>query len=324
MIKITSFDKNHLEEAQKIAAMNYSEERIFVSSLPDIAHLPGLEHYAENNLGVAAIGDNKLLGYLCWHNPWDGLFGTVKGTCSDVHMNGAVKENRAEIYDRLYQAAAEIWVAGDVFSHCVILYEHNEEANLALAQNGFGRRCVDAIRETTSIDVPVIEDVTYRQANIDDTAFITMMGDNTGIHLSKSPIFMPYSRPAPEDNIEDIENHFIALLKGRPVAYLYINDSGETFASKDASVMNICGANALPEARGKGISAGLLSWLMDWLRECGYSRCGVDYEIFNPTARKFWAKYFTPYTNGAVRRIDERINHNKAHAPNSTKSAINP
>jgi len=161
--------------------------------------------------------------------------------------------------------------------------------------------------------MPVYEGITFRQAIKDDAEFLTMAANGVGVHLSKSPSFIPFSGPDTiEDTIEGLESgecpSFIALENDRPVAYLSIRKSGENFASDDASVMNICGAYALPEVRGRGISAGLLSWLMDWLSERGYSRCGVDYECFNYTSRKFWPKYFTPYTNGAVRRIDERKN----------------
>jgi len=315
MIKIYDFNNNHIEEAHRIAVMNYSDECASVPALPPLTKLPGLEDYAKNSLGVVAMDRDKLLGFFCWHKPWDNLFGLSKGTCSDVHAHGTAKHNRAEIYDRLYQAAAERWVADDVFSHCVILYEHDTEANYIFAQNGFGKRCVDAIRETTPIIVPVCEGITFRQARKDDAEFLTMAGNGVGIHLSKSPAFMPYSGPDTiEDTIKGLESgeypSFIALENGRPIAYLCIRKSGENFASDDASVMNICGAYALPDVRGRGISAGLLSWLMDWLRERDYSRCGVDYECLNYTSRKFWPKYFTPYTNGVVRRIDERINTN--------------
>jgi len=315
MIKIYDFDYNHIEEAHKISMMNYNEERASVSALPALDKLPGLEDYAKNSCGIVAMDNDSLLGFLCWEGPWDNLFGLSKGVFSDVYAHGAILQNRAEIYDRLYQSAAEQWVNNDVFTHCVTLYEHDTEANYIFAQNGFGRRCVDAIRETTPIAMPICEGITFRQAIKDDAEFLTMAANDVGIHLSKSPSFMPYSGPDTiESTIEGLENgeypSFIAFENDRPVAYLCIRKSGENFASDDASVMNICGAYALPEVRGRGISAGLLSWLMDWLRECGYSRCGVDYECFNYTSRKFWSKYFMPYTNGAFRRIDERINKN--------------
>ena len=312
-MKILDFEPCYIEAAQAIALMCYNDERALVPALPDVGKLPGLGYYAENNLGVAAVDGEKLLGFFCWHRPFDNLFGSSKGTCVDVHAHGAVKQNRAEVYDRLYQAAAEKWVSNNVLSHCVVLYEHDMAANEAFSLNGFGRRCVDAIRETTPIAVPVCEGVTFRQAGKDDAAFIALAGNNIGITLSKSPTFIPYPGDETiEDAIKGIESGdypcFIAYEHCRPVAFFCIRKNGENFVSYDASVMNICGAYALPEVRGKSISAGLLSWLMGWLRENGYSRCGVDYECFNPTARKFWAKYFTPYTNAVVRRIDEGIN----------------
>jgi len=45
------------------------------------------------------------------------------------------------------------------------------------------------------------------------------------------------------------------------------------------------------------------------LKEEGYKLLGVDYESFNSTANGFWLKYFTPYTNSVVRRIDECALH---------------
>jgi len=313
MIKIYDFTASHIEEASKIALMNYHKERAAVPALPALNNMPSLEDYAKNNRGVAAMEGDKLLGFFCWHQPWDGLFGLSKGTCVEAYAHGAIKPNRAEIYDRLYQAAAKRLVADDVFSHCVILYEHDEETNYNFAQNGFGRRCVDAIRETTPIPVSVCESVTFRQAGKEDAEFLTVAGNGVGLHLSRSPMFMPYSGPdTVDDTLEALESgdylYFIALEQDRPVAYLCLKEDGEHFAASDASVMNICGAYALPEVRGRGVSAGLLSWLMDWLRERGFSRCGVDYECFNYASRKFWPKYFMPYTNGATRRIDERIN----------------
>lgn len=39
----------------------------------------------------------------------------------------------------------------------------------------------------------------------------------------------------------------------------------------------------------------------------GKSYMGVDYETINPTALRFWTKYFAPYTYSFIRRMDERI-----------------
>lgn len=51
----------------------------------------------------------------------------------------------------------------------------------------------------------------------------------------------------------------------------------------------------------------MLSAIQKWLLENDYTHCGVDYESFNISGSNFWNKYFTPYTDSFVRRIDERI-----------------
>ena len=38
-----------------------------------------------------------------------------------------------------------------------------------------------------------------------------------------------------------------------------------------------------------------------------YTMLGVDFESINPSGSGFWLKFFHAYTNGVVRRIDERI-----------------
>ena len=311
-LKIINFSRDHIEQASQIAKQNYEEERGFVPTLPLADKLPELIDYANNNRGIAAVDGGELIGFFCWYKPWENHFGLCKGTWSPIHAHGAINKNRADIYDRLYQEAAEKLVSDGVFSHSVTLYEHDAEANNSFFQNGFGRRCVDAIRETIPIDTKLNTDIVFRQAGKDDAETLTDMYNKKNIHLSQSPIFMPFINPVTVDDImKNIENnyyqYFISLVKNQIVAYYRIQKSGENFACDDPFMMNITGAYALPEVRGQGISVALLSWLMDWLREHDYTRCGVDFECFNYTARKFWLKYFTAYTNGAVRRIDERI-----------------
>ncbi len=295
------FGQKHIEAAQKIAALNYNEERASVPALPHMECLPGLEDFAAGNRGVAALDGDELVGFFCWHKPFNNLFGLSKGAWSPVHAHGAISRNRSDICDRLYQSVAKILVADNVLSHSITLYEHDTESDISFRQNGFGRRCVDAMRETTPIAVPVCEGMAYRQAVAADSAFLTAARNSTSLHLSESPMFMPFiDRHTVRDTVAEIESgerqYFIATANNRPAAYYCIARNGESFASEHDSVMNICGAYTLPEFRGKGVAAGLLSWLMDWLRERGYTRCGVDYECFNYTGRKFWGKYFAPYT----------------------------
>ena len=312
-MKIVDFTATHIEQATHIAMQNYNEERGFVPALPVVEKLPDLSDIANNRLGVAAIDGEKLVGFMCWEGPWDNHWGLCKGAWSPPHGNGAVKRGRVQIYDKLYQAAAEKLVCEKVFSHAVALYAHDEDAKEAFFQNGFGGRCVDAIRETIAIPTPVCEDIIFRQATVEHAEAITTMSNNLRGHLRSSPMFMPCSEvDTIAGTAKDIESgeiqYFVAIKKSQIVAYYCIKKGGENFASNDATVMNICGAYALPKIRGTGISVGLLSWLMAWLRERGYPRCGVDFECFNYTARNFWLRHFAAYTNSVARRIDERVN----------------
>ena len=100
---------------------------------------------------------------------------------------------------------------------------------------------------------------------------------------------------------------FSATQTDKAIAYIEIMDNGEHFATGVSSMKNICGAFCLQEHRGKGIFQSLLNYVITQLESEGFEILGVDFEGFNPTASGFWLKYFTAYTHGAVRRIDERI-----------------
>ena len=63
----------------------------------------------------------------------------------------------------------------------------------------------------------------------------------------------------------------------------------------------------MPEHRGRGVYKNLLNYVINTLKTEGYARLGVDFESINPSGSGFWLKSFHAYTNGVVRRIDERI-----------------
>lgn len=93
-MKFVTFGKEHLEEAKRIAWENYLEERVFVPALPEDIKLWDLNYFAKNGLGVAALNQGKLAGFLCWFSPWSGAFDTKNslGTFSPLHANGAIKK----------------------------------------------------------------------------------------------------------------------------------------------------------------------------------------------------------------------------------------
>lgn len=312
-MNIMDFTGNHIEEAQALAKSNYEEERQFVPVLPPVVTLPDLVSFANNGLGVVMLESGRMSGFLCCYSPWDNAFGTtkVRGTFSPIHAHGAVYENRELIYKRLYQAAAEKWVGNGILSHAISLYAHDACAINSLFVSGFGLRTIDAIRPMEEIKCERMPKLHMYELKPEEKTDILELNNLLISHLSYSPMFMRYNLFNSESLKEHLDKeksrYFAAFQEGKMVAYIKIMDGGENFASYDSSIMNIQGACCLPECRGSGVYQNLLNYLIATLASEGYTRLGVDFESFNPTAYGFWLKYFTAYINGVVRRIDEQI-----------------
>lgn len=311
-MEIVDFKSEHIATANLLALRAYEEERKAVPFLPMIEAVPDLIPFADNGLGVVAFDGGKMVGYLCCYPPFDNAFGTTiaKGIFSPMGANATTKENCAKIYAAMYRAAAAKWVKAGASSHGICLYAHNEEVQRQFYRYGFGLRCMDAIR-----DMEVIEDAAstcpydIRMVNKSENALLRELRRMLTAHLGQSPCFMHSSQERTEailTMVEDRSTYVFACFKdGSPVAFLEVGDDGETFASETHGVKNICGAFCLPEYRGNGIVQCLINIAISTMKSEGYTRLGVDFESINPNAYSFWLKYFTPYTHGVVRRIDE-------------------
>lgn len=311
-MRIVDLAAEHIEPARRLTAEAYAAERHAVPALPAVDETPDLVEVVANGLGVAALEGDTLVGFLGCSDPWEGAFGQVRGTFSPIHAHATVPHDRGRVYDRLYQAASAKWVAMGVLSHAIGLYAHDAAALGSFFDNGFGIRTIDAIRDVSPIDASVPDGLTLRQVEAADVEAIAPLHEGLMEHLRQPPMFMPLTVAASPEVmarwIHEGRYRFVAAFDDdRPVAYLRWQESGENFVCDDPAMMSITAAYALPELRGTGVATALLAWLLDWLREHGHERCGVDFESFNYTARNFWLKHFTAYTMGVVRRIDERI-----------------
>lgn len=307
---IKDFSIGDIEEALALIRTNYEEERASVAALPEIDVFPDLNEFADNGLGRAAFENGRMVGFICCCDPWDNAFSSsAKGTFTPLHAHGAVPDGRADIYRRLYQAAAEKWVSEGITYHAVALYAHDEEAIHAFFTYGFGLRCMDAIRPAESIICDPCDGLTYRALGAGEVGVVRDMRKGLFEHLGLSPCFMY----APETEFrrwlsraDNRGSQLCAAFKGdRAIAFLELIGGGENFATYDDSMANICGAYALHEYRGTGVIQNLLNFAINKVRAEGCKSIGVDFESFNPTAYGLWKKHFTPYTYSVTRRIDE-------------------
>lgn len=313
LMEILDFEKKHVEEAMKIALANYDDERQYVKDLPQACDIPDLYSFAENGLGVAAFENEKMTGFLCCCEPFDNAFRTtdVRGIFSPMGANAAVSENRAKIYAAMYQAAGEKWVKAGAVSHAICLYAHDEALQQQFFRYGFGLRCLDAIRPMELIDCESCSGYDLTELTKAECHLVYPLHLALYRHYCESPFFM-YRRPETQEefvasSMQEEVRYFVAKQNGKICAFVKISVPGETFAARGDTYRHIRGAYCLPEHRGKGLYQNLLNFTISVLKREGYMRLGVDFESFNPTARGFWLKYFTAYTNSVVRRIDERI-----------------
>jgi GNAT superfamily N-acetyltransferase len=306
---------NHVEAAARLALAEYFEERAAVPVLPGGEYFDlicnSISGMTGAGLGVAAIEDGQLAGFLTCYPPRENFFGTAMGTFSPIHGHGAVKTERKRLYSKLYQNVAAKWVKQGILSHAIALYPHDRETVESFFWNGFGLRCVDAVRDLTAIPCETFPNSIFGELSSGEIAQLVPLKNLLIEHSRSTPMFMPLSRQdirqVKEENARRDSRYFAAWDRDRVIAFLEIMASGENFAAEDPGMANICGAFILPEYRGTGIFTRLLSRVIETLRDEGYLRCGVDFESFNLSGSGFWLKHFTPYTYSVVRRIDERI-----------------
>jgi len=88
-LNFESINHNHIEYAAKLALAEYYEERNAVPILPEADYFSlfckMITELADHNLGVVAIENGDLAGFLTCLKPWNNHFGTTMGTFSTVH-----------------------------------------------------------------------------------------------------------------------------------------------------------------------------------------------------------------------------------------------
>jgi len=307
-MKIVQFNSNHISEALEIAKRNYEEERKVVSELPEDIKFPKLDYYAKNGLGVAAIEDGKLVGYLCVFEPWKGAFDTFDslGTFSPLHANGVVGDNKIRIYQDMIEYAYEKWASIGIVTVGICLYAHDEESKKALFEYGFGMRLKDRIKIINKEEIN--SELTFKELEVKDFQQVRQMRIDLDNHLKKSPCFLQSTKEECEQWIKSVEEGdrrtFVAYKDSLIVGYIDVTDEGENFITTHPLMANICGAYCLPDYRGQNIMNDLLQYVSNILYDEGIRYLGVDHESYNPTANRFWNKYFKEYTNSVVKRIE--------------------
>lgn len=317
-MKIEALDEARIAEAAGVVTDCYREERKAVPILPfchsyEGVFKRGIEQLVRTGAGVAAIEAGRLVGFLSMMSI-DAFKGLQRGAYSPIYGHAAVSEGKRDIYRRMYEALGETLVRNGCLTHALTVFAHDREAVDTWFWNGFGLRCVDAIRPVAPLESSSVtsHDYDIRMITADEAGAILPLHQEHVKYYSRSPMFMPVFKIPDTADIADLLSRegqmiWVASRDDKPVAYMQVRVGGETFVSDDPEMLNICGAYSLEDARGSGAGTAILAQLLQWMHEHGYRRLGVDYESFNRLGSRFWLKYFEPFTYSLFRRLDERI-----------------
>lgn len=318
-MEITRFDSKYIEECAKIAIDRYKDECLKVHELPNQDYkdlfCTMLAEMVNNELGVVAIDNDKVVGFISCYGPIDNFFSSNKGVYCPIHGHGTRNHDSKNIYSHMYCEAAKKWVSQGLVTHAITHYAHNKDAIDTFFVNGFGMRCIDAISTINNKKLEYVknsDNLIYKEIDYKTLGDILLLKNSLVEHISSSPVFFTSERFDLQKLVKQSDRRksrfFVVYDEEKAIGYVEITSSGENFTCDDKYTTNICGAYLDSQYRSKGIFQNLLAYMFNKLREEGtYKRVGVDCESINPNAYTFWSKYFTPYTYSVVRKIDNRL-----------------
>ena len=158
-VQFERFTEAHITAAVQLAVSELEAERKHCHDLPRFEFEERLKQILwwlsnQNFGGKAALCDGKLVGYLLFAGPWEGMFGNVKGVFSPLGGSAFSYEyeNRDKLASMLFAAVAQELVAEEIFSCALSRYAHDEVVAKSFVLNGFGIRCMDAVRSVEALE----------------------------------------------------------------------------------------------------------------------------------------------------------------------------
>lgn len=314
-MKIVKAEEIHVEEAVKLAMVEYKNECRQVKQLPEIDVTNQLRELItglfRKNYGVVAMIEGEMTGYLAFTGPFDGHFGTCRGAYSPLGGNAFAGNDRSKLCSKLLAAGMEqLLKEAQVTSFALSRYANDPFVDRSLVLNGFGIRCSDAVMDLNEFEISKTSHGELAFTELFDEEKRRILDLRYGLvkHLFCSPAFYPtdirqFLMKLPKEK----SRIFAALKEEEVIGFLAIQDEGETFISETDSMKNICGAFVKEEYRGKHVADDLLFYVCNVCKREGIHYLGVDCETLNPTALRFWGKHFKNYTYSYHRRIDERV-----------------
>ncbi|WBW97191.1 GNAT family N-acetyltransferase [Oceanirhabdus sp. W0125-5] len=316
-IRIEVLEKAYLEEAVDLFIENYKEFLIKHSIAPlkyrEIENVTRLINYIiEKGYGVVAIIDKSVVGFLAC-GEFSEYKCSNKGTFIPEWGHAAIKENRQEIYQMMYERISLKWQEEGCVSNCITCLGHDKEVIDGLFMNGYGMLVIDAVRKPTSIENCLVN-AEIRQAEYEDIKHIEYLIKEFKEYMFKAPICLNINGGETSGSIEEWINDdeitlWVAEYDGEIVGIMktVINGDNACTIVRDNGTVSVEIAHITDKVRGLGIGKLLLNKANEWTIDNGYERMSVDFESMNMSARRFWLKHFEPVCYSLIRYFDDRV-----------------
>ena len=318
-IDMVPFGKEHYKKASDLVAARYRAERkknpLLVSRFEDPeAVLPCLGRYGESKLGIAAVSENELIGFLAalpivgrglpavWIRDWG---------------HGAAALDRYGIYRMMYAAAAEGWVKEGRLVQAISIFPGERDVLDAWFSLEFGKFGVDALMDVPET-VPKSPEANIRRAGPGDLETLIRYREAMARYFNGTPVFAyttgDFLRQGNDLFKKQLADPGIAIWlaceNSRPVGCMKVipsiqNDFHLTVTGE--KTCSITMAFIEEPYRGKGLATALLNKTLAWAKEKGYARCSVDFDSTNILGSRFWLSHFRPVGYGLERRLDFRM-----------------
>ncbi len=317
----------HVPEVAALAAARIARLRVAVPALPGrwtgrSTLEPLLASLAERGNGRVALMGGRVAGILAG---WPVRTGEPRVYAPEwaAGIDPALAPRQARrVLESLVESVGRDWVSAGLRSLFISVPADDVAMRDTLGWLGFGVAVVDAIAPRAPLAaLQPIGGVAIRRAGRADLPAVLRLEAALRAHLVDAPTFLVIGEPSDEAGwaASLADPSFATLLAGAPGrpadAFLRIGPSADDVCQviRDAGTCSISRAYTVPDRRGTGVAAALLSAAAAWAGEAGYTRVGVDFESANVLATRFWTAHFAPVVLTVQRRL---------HALSGTAAAL--
>lgn len=314
-LKVVPLKEEHLEDAAALACGRYKELREEMPLLPSryaeiSTLLPLLHKIVEAGPGVAAISQDKLVGFLTgWLMP---SFRGRPAVLSPEWGNAVDAEDSRRICEELYTHISASWVADGYPTHLIAKLANDRDGIHVWHWLGFGMIAVDALRDLSPAQGPFAR-VDIRRGGPEDITEAMVLIDALKRHSASAPTFLIQTGQRDQQHYEkwlaNPDNALWLACNGtEALAFMQHGPASLDTCTiiQDEKTTSIIGAYTKENVRCRGIASALLNRSLEWARGAGYERCAVDFEPMNPLATRFWLKNFKPVCYTLVRHVDKK------------------